>query len=101
MQHISNYDLISIHYDARKRLTTAIIVCEDTGECFKGRAHHRKGDEFDIKMGSRIAVARAVKKMLMTDVEDDIQCIKDGYCFNFEFDSSVSDDDDEDEEEEE
>jgi len=84
MNYTINYRIISIHYNDKKRTTLATIVCEDTGEIFYGKAHRRKEDALDISLGANLAVARAVRKMVIDDLAFSEKAIKDnGWEFNF------------------
>ena len=86
MTYSNNYSIISINYKENKRTTTARIVCEDTGEIFEGRAHRHPEDEMDIALATNLAVARAVKKMLLTNLRDDENMIIGlGDCLSFRF----------------
>lgn len=86
MTYSNNYSIISINYKKKKRTTTARIMCEDTGEIFEGRAHRHYEDEMDIALATNLAVARAVKKMVLTNLQDDEKTIIDlGDCMSFRF----------------
>lgn len=86
MTHSTNYSIISINYNEKKRTTTARIVCEDTGEIFEGRAHRYPEDNMNIALGTNLAVARAVRKMVNTALNDEITYIKQcGNDFQFNF----------------
>lgn len=86
MTYSNNYSIISINYKEKKRTTTARIMCEDTGEVFEGRAHRHPEDEMDIALATNLAVARAVKKMVLANLQDDENMIIDlGDCMAFRF----------------
>ena len=86
MNYSVNYSLISVTYNEKKRLTSARIVCEDTGEIFEGRAHRYPEDDMNIALGTNLAVARAVRKMVNTALNDEVSYIKEwGIDFQFHF----------------
>ena len=76
MKYSVNYRILSINYSEKTRVTTVTIVNEDTGEIFYGRAHRLKYDELNISLGTNLALARAVKKLVLTDLADEERTIK-------------------------
>lgn len=70
MNYTINYHIDSIKYIEKKRVTEVVIVNEDTGEVFKGRAHRYPADEMDIALATNLATARAVRKAILTDLKD-------------------------------
>lgn len=85
MQFTTNYAIRSINYNEETHLTTVEILCEDTGEIFTGWALRNNEDVLDIKVGANIALARAVREMINTNIKDDIRNI-DSYGGTFDFD---------------
>lgn len=76
MQFIANYHIVSINYREKTRVTKVEIVCEDTGEIFIGKAHRNKADKPNIQLGANLALARAIKKMVSTACDDEINTVK-------------------------
>lgn len=76
MNYSANYRILSINYSEKKRLTKVTIVNEDTGEVFTGRAHRLKYDPLNISLGTNLALARAVKKLVLTDLADEERIVK-------------------------
>lgn len=84
MNYSINYHIISVKYLDKKRVTEVIIVNEDTGEVFKGRAHRYPEDEMDIALATNLATARAVRKAIITDLKDcESHIIENGAEFQF------------------
>ena len=63
------YSIVEIHSDGQD--TTVVIEDENTGEVFTGNAYLNETDRFDIAVGSRIALRRALQKMFNASVEHD------------------------------
>lgn len=76
MNYSVNYRIISIHYSEKTRVTEVTIFNEDTGEIFKGRAHRLRYDPLNIALGTNLALARAVKKLVLTDLADEERIVK-------------------------
>ena len=77
MNYQLNYSILSVNYTEKKRKTTVTIVNEDTGEIFKGTAHRYPNDRLDMSLATNLATARAVRKAILTDLEDCEQVIID------------------------
>ena len=76
MQFIANYSIISINYREKTRVTKVQIVCEDTCEVFIGTARRHKDDKMNIQLGTNLALARAVKNMVSTMCDDEINTVQ-------------------------
>lgn len=72
MKFTANYHILDISYEDISRVTTVRIVCEDTGEVFEGNAIRNPKDGMDIRLGANIALTRAVKEMVDTNIKDDL-----------------------------
>ena len=76
MTYTINYDIHSIQYDGH--ITRAVIVNHETGEVFTGMARRNPGDRHDIRIGANLALSRAIKEMVATDMNDWQIAIEDG-----------------------
>ena len=76
MNYTINYDIHSIRYDGHT--TRVIIVNHDTGEVFTGTARRHPSDRTDIRIGANLALSRAIRKMMDTDMHDWQIAIEDG-----------------------
>ena len=82
MQYSINYRILSINYSDKTRVTKVTILHEDTGEIFSGRAHRLKYDSLDISLGTSLALTRAIKKLVLTDLADEENTIKNDALLN-------------------
>lgn len=77
MTYNLNYSIIKIEYNGKE--TRATICNEETGEIFEGVARHNvQQDDCDIRMGANIALTRAIRQMVLTDLHDWKGAILDG-----------------------
>lgn len=84
MQYSFNYEIVSIKYNGRTRVTEVAIVNCDTGEVFFGTAKRHEDDAMNIALGTNLATLRAARKAIATDLNDSEKLvIEDGFEFNF------------------
>ena len=70
MSYTFNYHINSVYYNETTRVTTVNIVNEDTGEIFMGQAKRNPKDKMNIRLATNLAIARAVRKAIESDLND-------------------------------
>ena len=68
MNYSLNYNILSINYNERTRVTSVQIVCEDTGEIFEGHARRNPSDKMNIALAVNLSTMRAVRKAMLEDL---------------------------------
>ena len=68
-----DYSIINVEVNGK--ITTVIIEDNTTGEIFTGRAACNPADKFQLPLGVALAERRAIRKMALTSIDDDINCL--------------------------
>jgi len=69
------YNLLSVNYNDRNRMTRVAIVNPTTGEVFCGTTRRHPKDEFSLETGFEIALDRAILSYMRTVIDDDIKAL--------------------------
>lgn len=68
-----DYSIIRVMVDEHN---TAVTIQDNaTGEIFTGWAACAPDDEFDLSLGTALAEKRAIRKMVDTSLDDDIEAL--------------------------
>ena len=68
-----DYSILNIGTD--NRVIFVVIEDNQTGEVFTGQAACSPNDKFDLSLGVEIAEKRAVRKMVTTSLDDELNAL--------------------------
>ena len=68
-----DYSIINVEVSGK--ITSVTIEDNTTGEIFTGRAACNPKDKFQLPLGVALAERRAVRKMALTSIDDDIHTL--------------------------
>ena len=68
-----DYSILNIGTD--NRVVFVVIEDNQTGEVFTGQATCSPNDKFDLSLGVEIAEKRAVRKMVTTSIDDELNAL--------------------------